>query len=105
LSYARQSRHRIQPAAADDPNLRLLQNRTLPRPHLNGQSFQAIFIAGLKYIVPVSQAGVRLGSLLGVFLLGDTFGPQPASAALILAAAILITTRAHTRVREQQPST
>ena len=62
--------------------------------------------------VPVSQAGVLLnmepllGSMLGVFLLGDTLGPSARlGGALILAAAILITTRSRTRVREQLPST
>ena len=62
--------------------------------------------------VPVSQAGVLLnmepliGSILGVFLLGDTLGPSARiGGALILAAAILITTRSRTRVREQLPST
>jgi drug/metabolite transporter (DMT)-like permease len=62
--------------------------------------------------VPVSQAGVLLnmepllGSLLGVFLLGDTLGPSARiGGALILAAAIAITTRSTTRIREQLPST
>ena len=62
--------------------------------------------------VPVSQAGVLLnmepliGSILGVFLLGDTLGPSARiGGALILAAAILITTRSTTRTREQLPST
>lgn len=62
--------------------------------------------------VPVSQAGVLLnmepllGSILGVFVLGDTLGPSARlGGALILAAAILITTRSRTRVREQLPST
>ena len=62
--------------------------------------------------VPVSQAGVLLnlepllGSILGVFLLGDILGPSARiGGALILAAAIAITTRSRTRVREQLPST
>lgn len=62
--------------------------------------------------VPVSQAGVLLnmepliGSILGVFLLGDTLGPSArVGGTLILVAAILITTRSRTRVREQLPST
>jgi drug/metabolite transporter (DMT)-like permease len=62
--------------------------------------------------VPASQAGVLLnmepliGSLLGVFLLHESLGPSARlGGALILAAAILITTRSRTRVREQLPST
>ena len=62
--------------------------------------------------VPASQAGVLLnmepliGSLLGVFLLRETLGPSAFSGgALILSAAVLITTRSRTRVREQLPST
>jgi drug/metabolite transporter (DMT)-like permease len=56
--------------------------------------------------VPASQAGVLLnmepliGSLLGVFLLGDTLGPSARiGGALILLAAIAITTHSRTRVR------
>jgi drug/metabolite transporter (DMT)-like permease len=62
--------------------------------------------------VPASQAGVLLnmepliGSILGVFVLRETLGPSArAGGALILAAAIVITTRSRTRVREQLPST
>jgi drug/metabolite transporter (DMT)-like permease len=62
--------------------------------------------------VPASQAGVLLnmepliGSILGVFLLHETLGPSARlGGALILAAAIVITTRSRTRVREQLPST
>ncbi len=62
--------------------------------------------------VPASQAGVLLnmepliGSLLGVFVLHETLGPSARTGgAMILAAAILITTRSRTRVREQLPST
>jgi drug/metabolite transporter (DMT)-like permease len=62
--------------------------------------------------VPASQAGVLLnmepliGSILGVFVLHETLGPSARTGgALILAAAILITTRSRTRVREQLPST
>jgi drug/metabolite transporter (DMT)-like permease len=62
--------------------------------------------------VPASQAGVLLnmeplvGSLLGVFVLHETLGPSARTGgALILVAAILITTRSRTRVREQLPST
>jgi drug/metabolite transporter (DMT)-like permease len=62
--------------------------------------------------VPASQAGVLLnmepliGSILGVFVLHESLGPSARSGgALILAAAILITTRSRTRVREQLPST
>ncbi len=62
--------------------------------------------------VPASQAGVLLnlepliGSVLGVFILHETLGPSARlGGTLILAAAILITTRSRTRVREQLPST
>jgi len=62
--------------------------------------------------VPVSQAGVLLnlepllGSILGIFLLGDSLGPSALiGGAMIVAAAIAITTRSRTRVREQLPST
>jgi drug/metabolite transporter (DMT)-like permease len=62
--------------------------------------------------VPASQAGVLLnmepliGSILGVFLLGETLGPSARlGGGLILAAALIITTRSRTRVREQLPST
>ena len=62
--------------------------------------------------VPASQAGVLLnmepliGSILGVFVLHESLGPSARlGGALILAAAIIITTRSRTRVREQLPST
>lgn len=62
--------------------------------------------------VPASQAGVLLnlepliGSLLGVLVLHETLGPSAWSGgALILGAALVITTRSRTRVREQLPST
>lgn len=62
--------------------------------------------------VPASQAGVLLnmepliGSILGVFLLHESLGPSARiGGGLILAAAILITTRSRTRIREQLPST
>jgi len=62
--------------------------------------------------VPASQAGVLLnmeplvGSLLGVFVLHETLGPSARTGgALILIAAVLITTASRTRVREQLPST
>jgi drug/metabolite transporter (DMT)-like permease len=62
--------------------------------------------------VPASQAGVLLnmepliGSILGVFLLHETLGPSGRlGGALILVAAIVITTRSRTRVREQLPTT
>jgi drug/metabolite transporter (DMT)-like permease len=62
--------------------------------------------------VPASQAGVLLnmepliGSILGVFLLNETLGPSARiGGALILAAAVVITTRSRTRVREQLPTT
>jgi drug/metabolite transporter (DMT)-like permease len=62
--------------------------------------------------VPVSQAGVLLnmepliGSLLGVFLLRESLGPSARTGgALILAAALIITTGSRTRSREQLPLT
>ena len=60
--------------------------------------------------VPASQAGVLLnmepliGSILGVFILHETLGPSARLGGfLILAAAIVITTRSRTRVREAAP--
>jgi drug/metabolite transporter (DMT)-like permease len=57
--------------------------------------------------VPASQAGVLLnmeplvGSVLGVAVLGETLGPSAwVGGGLILAAAITLTTRSKTRVRE-----
>ena len=57
--------------------------------------------------VPASQAGVLLnmepliGSLLGVLVLGERLGPSAwVGGALILAAAVMLTTRSKTRVRE-----
>ena len=62
--------------------------------------------------VPASQAGVLLnmeplmGSLLGVFVLGERLGPSAwAGGGLILASAITLTTRSKTRVRETIPVT
>jgi drug/metabolite transporter (DMT)-like permease len=62
--------------------------------------------------VPASQAGVLLnmepliGSLLGVLILHETLGPSARLGGfLILAAALVITTRSRTRIREQLPST
>jgi len=62
--------------------------------------------------VPASQAGVLLnmepliGSLLGVFLLHESLGPSARTGgALILAAALIITTGSRTRSREQLPLT
>jgi drug/metabolite transporter (DMT)-like permease len=62
--------------------------------------------------VPASQAGVLLnmepliGSLLGVFVLGEKLGPSAwAGGGLILASAITLTTRSKTRVRETMPVT
>jgi drug/metabolite transporter (DMT)-like permease len=62
--------------------------------------------------VPASQAGVLLnmepliGSILGVFVLHESLGPSARTGgALILAAALLITTRSRTRIREQLPPT
>jgi len=62
--------------------------------------------------VPASQAGVLLnmepliGSLLGVFALGERLGPKAwVGGGLILAAAVTLTTRSKTRVREQMPVT
>jgi drug/metabolite transporter (DMT)-like permease len=47
-----------------------------------------------------------IGSLLGVFVLGEALGPSARTGgALILAAALVITTRSRTRIREQLPST
>src|SRR5579862_1187495 len=58
--------------------------------------------------VPASQAGVLLnmepliGSLLGVFVLGERLGPGAwVGGGLILASAVTLTTRSKTRVREQ----
>ena len=62
--------------------------------------------------VPASQAGVLLnmeplvGSILGVFVLHESLGPSARTGGvLILAGAILITTRSTTRVCEQLPTT
>jgi drug/metabolite transporter (DMT)-like permease len=62
--------------------------------------------------VPASQAGVLLnmeplmGSLLGVFVLGERLGPSAwVGGGLILVSAITLTTRSTTRVREQMPLT
>jgi drug/metabolite transporter (DMT)-like permease len=62
--------------------------------------------------VPASQAGVLLnmepliGSLLGVLVLHESLGPSAfTGGGLILAAALIITTRSRTRIREQLPST
>jgi drug/metabolite transporter (DMT)-like permease len=62
--------------------------------------------------VPASQAGVLLnmepliGSILGVFFLHEILGPSARLGGfLILAAALIITTRSRTRIREQLPTT
>jgi drug/metabolite transporter (DMT)-like permease len=62
--------------------------------------------------VPASQAGILLnmeplmGSLLGVFVLGEHLGPMAwAGGGLILVSAITLTTGSKTRVREQMPIT
>jgi drug/metabolite transporter (DMT)-like permease len=62
--------------------------------------------------VPASQAGVLLnmepliGSLLGVLVLGERLGPSAwTGGGLILASAIMLTTRSNTRVRERMPVT
>ncbi len=62
--------------------------------------------------VPASQAGVLLnmepliGSLLGILVLGETLGPGAwIGGALILAAAITLTTHSKTRVDQQVPIT
>jgi drug/metabolite transporter (DMT)-like permease len=62
--------------------------------------------------VPASQAGVLLnmeplmGSLLGVLVLHESLGPTArVGGTLILIAAVVITTRSRTRVREQLPVT
>jgi drug/metabolite transporter (DMT)-like permease len=61
--------------------------------------------------VPASQAGVLLnmepliGSLLGVFALGEHLGPTAwTGGALILAAAITLTTHSKAHVVEHQPA-
>lgn len=61
--------------------------------------------------VPASQAGVLLnmeplmGSLLGVFALGEHLGPTAwTGGGLILAAAVTLTTRSKAHVREQLPA-
>ncbi len=62
--------------------------------------------------VPASQAGVLLnmepliGSILGVFVLHESLGPSARlGGALILAAALIITTHSRTRIRESLPGT
>jgi drug/metabolite transporter (DMT)-like permease len=62
--------------------------------------------------VPAAQAGVLcnleplVGSLLGVFLLGESLGPSARTGgAMILVAAIAITTLSRTNRREQLPLT
>ncbi|GAC1423501.1 MAG: DMT family transporter [Acidobacteriaceae bacterium] len=62
--------------------------------------------------VPAAQAGVLLnmepliGSMLGVLVLRESLGPSAwTGGGLILLAALIITTRSRTRVREQLPST
>ncbi len=61
--------------------------------------------------VPASQAGVLLnmeplmGSLLGVFVLGEHLGPTAwTGGGFILAAAVTLTTHSKARVREQLPA-
>jgi drug/metabolite transporter (DMT)-like permease len=47
-----------------------------------------------------------VGSILGVVVLGERLGPSAwAGGGLILAAAVTLTTRSTTRVREQMPLT
>ena len=62
--------------------------------------------------VPAAQAGVLLnmepliGSLLGVFILHEVLGPSAwLGGALILVAAIIITTQSRTRTHEDLPAT
>lgn len=62
--------------------------------------------------IPASQAGVLLnmepliGSLLGVFVLHESLGPSARmGGAMIVIAAVLITTGSRTRVREPLPGT
>jgi drug/metabolite transporter (DMT)-like permease len=62
--------------------------------------------------VPAAQAGVLLnmepliGSLLGVFILHEVLGPSAwTGGALILVAAIIITTQSRTRTHEDLPAT
>jgi drug/metabolite transporter (DMT)-like permease len=61
--------------------------------------------------VPASQAGVLLnmeplmGRLLGVFVLGEHLGPSAwTGGCMILAAAIILTTRSKAHVLEVQPA-
>ncbi len=60
--------------------------------------------------VPASQAGILInmeplvGSMLGILVLGETLGPSAwVGAALILAAAIVLTTHSKTKVRAPAP--
>lgn len=96
-----------------------------PVAHVSGRAWLALAASGLLCTaattlfwnwglsqVPASQAGVLLnmepliGSLLGVFLLHEVLGPSARTGgALIVGAAVLITTRSRTRTREQLPST
>jgi drug/metabolite transporter (DMT)-like permease len=99
-----------------------LPNNSAPLPflHISGTAWVALAISGLActatttllwnwgiHHVPASRAGVflniepALGSFLGVKLLGEHLGPYAwFGGALILGAAITLTTRAH----ENQPS-
>jgi drug/metabolite transporter (DMT)-like permease len=87
----------------------------LPFSHVSGKAWIALIVSGLFctalttllwnwgiHHVPASRAGVflniepALGSWLGVRLLGEHLGPYAwAGGALILAAAITLTTRGH----------
>jgi drug/metabolite transporter (DMT)-like permease len=96
-----------------------------PIAHVSGKAWLALIASGFLCTaattllwnwgmtqVPASQAGVLLnmepliGSLLGVLILHESLGPSARlGGGLILAAALIITTRSRTRVREQLPVT
>ncbi len=91
-----------------------------PVAHISGKAWAALAASGVLCTasttllwnwgmtqVPASQAGVLLnmeplmGSLLGVLVLGETLGPSAwAGGALILAAAITLTTHSKTSVQQ-----
>ena len=102
-----------------------LQYGTPPITHVSTKAWLALAASGVLCTaattllwnwgmtqVPASQAGVLLnmeplmGSLLGVFVLGEHLGPGAwVGGGLILAAAVTLTTRSKMRVREQMPVT
>lgn len=95
-----------------------------PFPHISVHAWLALAASGLLCTasttllwnwgltqVPASQAGVLLnmepliGSLLGVLVLNEALGPSARlGGTLILGAALVITTRSRTRVRETLPT-